>query len=252
MDHAWYSAPSDFWGNLTPGVRTDLENLGARTRFQKHDMVFRAGSDGRDVHVLMSGRVKIYALSPVGRAVTLWFCLPGEIFGLAEMARSSPRTVYAEACTDAEVLILPCDRLRTLLLSDATTAMQLVDMLSCRLRQLSDVMLNLIADDVNTRVAKLLLRLHARYGRALETGGYLLDLPLTHQEMADMIGTTRQSVSSAVTLLRQRGLLTTTDHRLCLTDPERLAELAETASTGQAGQRSAATPAGTTDIGLKS
>ena len=94
----------------------------------------------------------------------------------------------------------------------------------CRLRQLSDAMLNLIADDVNTRVVKLLLRLHARYGRPLESGGFLLDLPLTHQEMADMIGTTRQSVSSAVTHLRQRGLLTTSDHRLCLTDPERLAE----------------------------
>lgn len=249
MDHAWFAAPSDFWGSLTPAVRADLEQLGTRARYRKQDMVFRAGSDGRDVHVLMSGRVKVYALSPVGRAVTLWFCLPGEIFGLAEMARSSPRTVYAEACTDVEVLILPCDRLRTQLLSDAATAMLLVDMLSCRLRQLSDVMLNLIADDVNTRVAKLLLRLHARYGRPLETGGFLLDLPLTHQEMADMIGTTRQSVSSAVTLFRQRGLLTTTGHRLCLTDPERLAE---TASAAQTRPHSAAMPARAADIGLKS
>jgi CRP/FNR family transcriptional regulator len=195
-------------------------------------MMFRAGSDGRDVYVLMSGRVKVYALSPAGRAVTLWFCLPGEVFGLAEMARSSRRMVFAEACTDTEVLILPCDRLRARLVSDAATAMQLVDMLSCRLRQLTDALLNLIADDVNTRVAKLLLRLHARYGRPQEAGGFLLDLPLTHQEMADMIGTTRQSVSSAITQLRQQGLLTTTGHRICLTDPERLAETASAAHTG--------------------
>lgn len=232
MDHAWYSAPSDFWGSLTPVVRADLGQLGTHARFRKHDMMFRAGSDGRDVYVLMSGRVKVYALSPAGRAVTLWFCLPGEVFGLAEMARSSPRMVFAEACTDVEVLILPCDRLRARLVSDAATAMQLVDMLSCRLRQLSDAMLNLIADDVNTRVAKLLLRLYARYGRPMEAGGFLLDLPLTHQEMADMIGTTRQSVSSAVTHLRQRGLLTTTGHRFCLTDPERLAEVTSAAHTG--------------------
>lgn len=232
MDHAWYAAPSDFWGGLTPAVRADLEQLGTRARFQKNGLVFRAGSDGRDVYVLMSGRVKVYALSPVGRAVTLWFCLPGEIFGLAEMARNSPRMVYAEACTDAEVLILPSDRLRARLESDATTAMQVVDMLSCRLRQLSDAMLNLIVDDVNTRVAKLLLRLHARYGRPLEAGGYLLDLPLTHQEVADMIGTTRQSVSGAVTRFRQLGLLATTGHRFCLTDPERLARTTSAAYTG--------------------
>jgi len=225
MNHAWYSTPSDFWSNLTPAVRADLGLLGTRVRFRKNDMVFHAGNDGSDVYVLMSGRVKVYALSPVGRAVTLWFCLPGEVFGLAEMARRGPRMVYAEACTDAEVLILPNDRLRARLASDAGTAMQVVDMLSCRLRQLCDDMLSLIADDVNTRVAKLLLRLHARYGRPLETGGFLLDLPLTHQEMADMIGTTRQSVSSAITYLRQNGLVTTTDHRLRLTDPERLAEM---------------------------
>ena len=248
MVHAWYSAPSDFWSSLTPAVRADLGQLGTRAQFRKHDMMFRAGSDGRDVYVLMSGRVKVYALSPVGKAVTLWFCLPGEVFGLAEMARSSPRMVYAEACTDAEVLILPCDRLRARLLSDAATAMQLVDMLSCRVRQLSDAMLNLIADDVNTRVVKLLLRLHARYGRPLESGGFLLDLPLTHQEMADMIGTTRQSVSSAVTHLRQRGLLTTSGHRLCLTDPERLAE---STSAVQTRLQAGAPQAHESDIGLE-
>jgi CRP/FNR family cyclic AMP-dependent transcriptional regulator len=248
MDHAWYTAPSDFWGSLSPAVRADLALLGTRARFRKHEMLFRAGSDGSDVYVLMSGRVKVYALSPVGRAVTLWFCLPGEVFGLAEMIRSSPRMVYAEACTDAEVLILPCDRLRARLLSDAVTAMQLVDMLSCRLRQLSDAMLNLISDDVNTRVAKLLLRMHARYGRPLESGGYLLDLPLTHQEMADMIGTTRQSVSSAVTHFRQQGLLTTSGHRLCLMDPERLAD---TTSATRTGLHAVATSPVETDVSLE-
>jgi CRP/FNR family transcriptional regulator len=249
MDHAWYSAPSDFWGNLTPAVRTELGLLGTRAQFRKHETLFRAGGDGSDVYVLMTGRVKVYALSPVGRAVTLWFCLPGEVFGLTEIARSSPRMVYAEACTDAEVLILPCERLRARLVSDAATAMQVVDMLSCRLRQLSDAMLNLITDDVNTRVTKLLLRLHARYGKPLQTGGFLLDLPLTHQDMADMIGTTRQSVSAAVTHLRQQGLLTTTGHRMCLTEPERLAE---TTTVARTGQRRATAHSREPNIGLES
>jgi len=238
MDHAWYATPSDFWGSLTPAVRAELDLLGTRAQFRKHETLFRAGGDGNDVYVLMSGRVKVYALPPVGRAVTLWFCLPGEVFGMTEIARSSPRMVYAEACTDAEVLILPCNRLRARLVSDAATAMQVVDMLSCRLRQLSDAMLNLITDDVNTRVTKLLLRLHARYGR-----------PLAHQDMADMIGTTRQSVSTAVTHLRQRGLLTTMGHRLCLTDPERLAE---TISVVRAGSRVKIPRAHEHDIGLES
>jgi len=227
MNHAWYTGASDFWSRLTPDIQKELSELGTHARFRKQDVLFRAGSDSRDVFVLMSGRVKIYTLSAAGRSVTLWFCLPGEVFGLAEMARLGQRVVYAEACAESEALILPSDKLRARLSSDAGTAMLLVDMLSCRLRQLSEALLNLIADDVNTRVIKLLLRLHARHARPLDGGGFMLDLPLTHQEMADMTGTTRQSVSTALTQLRKRGLLSMRGRRIVLNDIERLANAAQ-------------------------
>lgn len=215
---SWFVAPSNFWGRLSDHSRTGLSALGNDLRFKKGSPIFRAGSTGEHVYVLTGGRVKIYALSPLGRAVILWFCLPGEIFGLAEMARGSERMVYAEACTDVEVLVIPRERFRAFLESDAATAMLVVDMLSCRLRGLTDTVLNLIADDVTTRVVKLLVRLSQRYGVPLDNGSRLLEIPLTHQEIADMIGTTRQSVSGVINDLKQQGLLTVSEHRIRLRD----------------------------------
>lgn len=215
---SWFVAPSNFWGRLSDQSRASLSVIGSDLRFRKGSPVFRAGSTGEHVYILTDGRVKVYALSPLGRAVILWFCLPGEIFGLAEMARGGERIVYAEACTDVEVLVIPRERFRAFLEGDAATAMLVVDMLSCRLRGLTDTVLNLIADDVSTRVVKLLVRLSQRYGVPVDNGGRQLDIPLTHQEMADMIGTTRQSVSGVINDLKQQGLLTVSEHRIRLRD----------------------------------
>lgn len=225
---SWFVTPSDFWGRLPADTRTALSSRGNTVRFKKGAPIFRAGSSGEHVYILTEGRVKVYALSSLGRAVILWFCLPGEMFGLAEMARGGERVVHAEACSDAEALVVPRDRFRAFLESDNSVAMLVVDMLSCRLRGLTDTVLNLIADDVTTRVVKLLLRLDQRYGVPLGDGSRRLDIPLTHQEMADMIGTTRQSVSSAINELKQQGLLTVSGHRISLRDDRCLETLLST------------------------
>jgi len=227
VDPHWYASPSDFWGRLSPDVQARLSDLGPVVQYGKHDMIFRAGSDGDEVFVLMCGRIKVYTLSPAGRAVTLWICLPGEVFGLAEMARQGPRAVYAEACVPSEVLSIPCNRLRSHLSDDPSTAMLIIDMLSCRVRQLTDALLNITSDDVNTRTAKLLWRLHMRHGVPVGDGSSLIDLQLTHQEIAEMIGATRQSVSGAVTHFRNLGLIHARGRRMILIHPERFRAIFE-------------------------
>ncbi len=227
---SWFVAPSDFWGRLPADTRTALSSRGNTIRFKKGAPIFRAGSSGEHVYILTEGRVKVYALSSFGRAVILWFCLPGEMFGLAEMARGGERVVYAEACSDIEAQVIPRDRFRAFLESDNSVAMLVVDMLSCRLRGLTETVLNLTADDVNTRIVKLLLRLSQRHGVPMADGSRQLDIPLTHQEIADMIGTTRQSVSSVINELKQQGILTVSGHRICLRNDHCLEALLDVAS----------------------
>ncbi|MEJ2343787.1 MAG: Crp/Fnr family transcriptional regulator [Gammaproteobacteria bacterium] len=205
-DQTWVLPPSDFLGNLPRVEREALLAVGHRRVFRKGDHVFRSGAPGQNVYVLQEGRAKIYKLSDSGKEVILWFCFSGEVFGLAEVSRGGQRGVFAQVCTDAQVLCVRRDEFNQFLQRYPATAMQVIDLLSCRMRVLGDILLNLATDDVPARVIKLILRLCARYGKPAN-GGFDLEIPLTHQEIADMVGTTRQTVTSILSGLKRRGVL---------------------------------------------
>jgi len=222
MQHA--PAPTDFMQHLDAGELSALEALGRRERHARNDFVFSAGGPGRNVYFLLSGRVKIYQPSASGREVILWFCLPGEIFGLAEVARGGGRSVSALACEACEVLCVAQDQFRSFVEARPRVGLLSMQVLSSRLRVLGEMHANLVSDDVDTRIAKLILRLAARHG--VRQGSELrLTLPLTHQEIADMVGTTRQTVTSCLGNLKRRGVLAIDSHRLVIESEELLASL---------------------------
>lgn len=221
------SSRSDFLGNLGPQDRPALSRLARHGRYAKGQSVFRPGGPGANVYFLESGRVKIYQPAGSGREVLLWFCLTGEIFGLAEVAWGGRgRVVGATACEDSLVLAVSQDDFRAFLRSRPDAAMLCMGVLSSRLRGLSDVLVNLASDEVDTRIAKLILRLGARYGRR-EGGVMHLDIPLTHQEIADMVGTTRQTVTSVLSRLRREGVLSIDTHRIQIESEDLLSGLAQ-------------------------
>lgn len=216
---------SDFLGSLEKADREALFALGARRAYAKGEAVFRVGDPGAHVYFLETGRVKIYQPADSGREVILWFCLAGEIFGLAEVARGGGRVVNALACEKSAVLAVPQEGFKGFVAARPGVALLSMQVLSSRLRGLSDMLVNLVSDDVDIRIAKLILRLGARYGR--RDGGVIhLDIPLTHQEIADMVGTTRQTVTSALSRLKRQGVLSIDTHRIQIESEELLTGLA--------------------------
>jgi len=220
---------SDFLGSLDAADREALFALGTRRNFAKGEFVFRVGDPGAHVYFLESGRIKICQPADSRREVILWFCLGGEIFGLAEVARGGGRVVSAIACEKSQVLAVSQDAFKGVVVSRPRVALLSMQVLSARLRGLSDVLVNLVSDDADIRIAKLILRLGARYGRR-EEGVVRLDLPLTHQEIADMVGTTRQTVSSVLSRLKRQGVLSIEMHRIHIESEELLTGLAQETS----------------------
>lgn len=222
--------PADFFGNLERGDRDALLAAGSHRAFAKDEFVFRIGDPGIRVYFLESGRVKIYQPAESGREVILWYCLPGEIFGLAEVAGGGgERTVSAQACDASTVLAVPHDAFHRIVASRPGIGLLAIQVLSARLRGLSDVMVNLIVDDADTRIAKLILRLGMRYGRR-DGRVTRLDIPLTHQEIADMVGTTRQTVTSTLSRLKRQGVLTIETRRILIESEELLSDLTHPSS----------------------
>lgn len=198
----------DFLNCLSTPDRDKLFEIGSKKSYSKDDMLFHVGSKSDDVYILLDGRVKIYELSSEGKEVILWFCFSGEIFGLAEVIRREHREVNALACSPVEVLSIKHEDFQHYLRTHPDVSQVVIELLSGRLRELGDVLLNLASDDVTSRVIKLITRLGARYGKPYQKGVFL-DIPLTHQEMADMIGTSRQTVTTVLGNLKKQGVLRT-------------------------------------------
>ncbi len=218
-------APSNFLAQLGADDAAGLQAIATVHHYAKGDYVFRCGGPGHNVYFLRSGKIKIHQLSPLGREVILWFCFSGEIFGLAEAARGGGRVVNAQACEASEVLAVAQEKYMDFLDRHPQVAKLSMQVLSSRLRVLGEMFVNLVADDVNTRIGKLILRLSARYGTRVGKEIFL-NIPLTHQEIADMIGTSRQTVTSALGALKRQGVLSIDNRRIHIESEELLNELA--------------------------
>ena len=206
MDDSWYIHPTDFLSKLTLQDRQVFNRLGNKRLYCKDEMVFHVGSPSEDVFILLDGRVKVYELSKEGKEVILWFCFPGELFGLSEICIGSGREVNAQACSNAEILAVKNNDFEKYIRQNSHLALSAMQVLAYRLRQLSNALLNLASDDVTVRVVKMLIRLSSRYGKSFENG-ILLDIALTHQELADMVGASRQTVTTVLSMLRKQNII---------------------------------------------
>lgn len=211
---------TDFMARLGEVQRNELVRLANVRLLNKGELVFQAGSPADFTYFLETGRVKIFHQSRHGKEVVLWFCAAGEIFGLAEVCQGGDgRQVTAQACEPSKVLAVRGEAFQNFLEQNPSAALLVNDVLAHRLRSLGSVIQSLVENDVNERVVQLLARLIANYGRTVANGDVCLDIRITHQDMANMIGTTRQSVTSALNLLRRQGVLEfDANHRILVHD----------------------------------
>lgn len=210
---------TDILARMDEKDREALLGLGDIQSFAKGQFIFRAGAPGKHVYFLRQGRVKVYQSSQTGKEVILWFCFAGEMFGLAEVAQGGGRVVHAQACEESEVLRLSQSQFFEFLRMHPDAAYFSMQVLSCRMRTLSEVIVNLVNDDVQTRIMKLILRLGARYGVRVGQDIHL-NITLTHQEIADMVGTTRQTVTGVLGRLKRQGFMSLENRRIYIESPE--------------------------------
>lgn len=215
----------NFLAQVEEPARIALIDKATSTTYKKKQPIFRAGEEDRRVYILRRGRVKLVQTSPLGREVLLWFCVPGELFGISECLEAKPRAVSAVALDISEVLSFDCDWFRGWLEEHPKHATQLVSIMATRLREIGHRFFNLATGNVTSQVAKLLVEMANCYGTQMNHG-VLLNIPLSHQDIADMIGVSRQRVSTTISQLKQQGLLSIRKHFLCL---EKLAELGQLA-----------------------
>jgi CRP/FNR family transcriptional regulator len=218
------NAPTDFLGQLAAGERAELLKLAKRHPLRRGEFVFRVGELKRGAYLLLRGRLKFFRLTPEGREVILWFCFPGEIFGMSEVPAAKGRRVNVEACEDSEVALVADAAFNRFLDEHPAAARLCRRTMAARLGMLTNTLVNLVADDAYARVAKLVLHLGLQHGTKLD-GAITLEVVLTHQEIADMAGVNRQTVTRILGDLRAKRVLSIQRRRIRIDDAAKLNRL---------------------------
>jgi CRP/FNR family transcriptional regulator len=185
------------------------------------DRVFEEGASGNQLYVVLDGKIKLTRAAADGRENLLSVLGPGEMFGELSLFDPRPRTASAIAVTDSRLGALAHDDLRSWLTGRPDVALHLLQALAQRLRRANDVMADLVFTDVPGRVAKALLDLADRFGEVREDG-LQVNHDLTQEELAQLVGASRETVNKALADFAARGWLQISARSVLILDTERL------------------------------
>jgi CRP/FNR family transcriptional regulator len=194
--------------------------LTTRTVGRGH-IVFKEGDPGDRLFIVLDGKIKIYRAAADGREYLIAVLGAGEMFGELSLFDPGPRTASVAAVTDATLASLDHDDLRPLLLDRPGLGVELLRALAQRLRRTNDAMADLVFTDVPGRVAKALLDLAGKFGVA-EADGKRVRHDLTQEELAQLVGASRETVNKALSEFAHRGWLRIEGRSVLLLEEERL------------------------------
>ena len=184
-------------------------------------VVFNEGEPGDSLYIVVSGKIKLSRRSPDGRENVLAVMGPSDQFGELSVFDPGPRTATATAVTDVKLARMPQSVLRPWIEAHPEIGEQLLRVLARRLRRTNDALADLIFTDVPGRVAKNLLQMAGRFGT--RDGGVLrVTHDLTQEELAQLVGASRETVNKALADFASRGWLRLEPRSVVILDLERL------------------------------
>jgi CRP/FNR family cyclic AMP-dependent transcriptional regulator len=195
-----------------------------RRSYDKGQLILHQGDPGESLFVVASGRVRIYTLSPEGHELSVYICDAGDFFGEMALLTGEPRSACAEAMQPTEVLVLHRQAFQQYLLANPAAALHTIRALSRRLQHTTASAGSLVSLSVTQRIARVLLDLAERYGLPQQEG-VLIDLDLSQEAIATLVGTTRESANRALAALREQGIVQVDRTCIRVLRPEALQDL---------------------------
>jgi CRP/FNR family transcriptional regulator, cyclic AMP receptor protein len=189
--------------------------------FQRGKIVFSEGDAGDRLYVILDGKIKLGTSSTDGRESLLAVLGPGEMFGELSLFDPGPRTSTATALTEATLLGLGHESLRPWLTGRPGVAEALLKALSQRLRRTNENLSDLVFSDVPGRVAKALIELNQKFGEK-KSDGFYVEHDLTQEELAQLVGASRETVNKALADFVQRQWIKLEPRAVLILDLSRL------------------------------
>jgi CRP/FNR family transcriptional regulator, cyclic AMP receptor protein len=192
-------------------------------KVSKGHTLFREGEEGDRLFVLISGKMKLGTASGDGRENLLSILGPGDMFGELSIFDPGPRTSTATAVTDSKLLALSHDHVIGWIKQHPEVAIQLLGRLAQRLRRTNETLSDLVFSDVPGRVAKAIIDLGNRFGVSKDDGLHV-NHDLTQEELAQLVGASRETVNKALADFAGRGWVRLEPRAVVVMDYERLSK----------------------------
>ncbi|HIC99311.1 MAG TPA: Crp/Fnr family transcriptional regulator [Pyrodictiaceae archaeon] len=188
-----------------------LSSKGIQKRFPKNSILISEGDESDSMFVLLTGKVKIYASDDYGKEVVINIQGPGELFGEIAMIGETPRSASVMAIEPVEVAFLPRAKFEACLIDRPELAVKFLGLLVERVRGLTDMTKNLALNDVYGRIAYTLNKLAEE-----EDDERIIRIRLTHQDIASMVGSSREMVSRIMKDLTTGGYIDSHEKHITL------------------------------------
>jgi CRP/FNR family transcriptional regulator len=217
--------PQGIFGGLDQVEREMVAKRARRRQFAAGELLFQEGDRCTGLHIVATGRVRIFKSSASGREQVLAIEGPGSTVAELPVFDGGNYPASAIAVEATEVMFLPREEFRAFCLERPEVALKVLAAVGARLRKLVDLIEELSFTTVRQRLAALLVRLANSTGHE-SPEGIAFDLPDSHQEMANRMGTVRELVSRNLTRLAAEGLLKLDGRHIVVRDLHGLEEMA--------------------------
>ena len=214
---------SEIFESFNPVELAKLLGIFEELELPKHHVIFSPGAPCEAIYFIEEGRVRLTRLSPEGKTVILALLGPGDLIGDAAW-ESDEHDSYAETLEDSRIYQISRETFQKLIKENPQFGITLIQLLGGRLRQAQARIEDLVFRQVPSRVARLLLSLAENHGRVTPKG-IRVEFPLTHQEIADLVGSSRVTVTQILNRFRTSHWINIESKRVTINDVAALEDM---------------------------
>ena len=205
--------------------KQDLETLATivtKKEFCKKETLFQQGDPGDEFMILTEGSVKVELMNTEGKELTLTILTPFQFLGELALLDDVPRSATVISMDQSTLLSINKRDFARILESYPRMSIPIMRQLTRRVRVLTDDIASMAFLDSYSRVTRKILNLAEEMGKPTPEGKVMIDQPLTHQQLANLVGTTRETVTKILNEMKDNGLLSIRRHRITILDPDEL------------------------------
>jgi len=208
------------FSTLTDDEFNQIEHIFVLRAYRKGQIIFLEEETGNYMYLVLSGKVKVSKAGTGGKETILAIHRTGDFFGEMSLldGKTSPATV--SAMEDAKIISLSGSDFHKYLLHNEKVMLQIINVLCARLRQVWQTQ-SLSSSTADARIRMGIYQLAKRHG-IRDAHGTIIDLKITHQELAEMVGTSRETVTRVLARLKDQGILEIDQRRMTLLDADAL------------------------------